>query len=348
MKIIQLVKRFGPVGGMEEYVWQLTKALSRCGMTVTVVCEESIQKSVEGVNVVTLGVGHKKPRWRSHINFARKVKHWEDGEGSSDMVFHSHELIPNSDIFTFHSTPHGQGGDDDWWRRLDPTWHINQWLESRVVSSKSLRFLVPVSDLLLQQLSARYPNSAPKCIVAIPPGVEEAPVIASPKIPTLGFLGREWQRKGLRRLVDVFRELQSRMPEARLVLGGMPSDSVSNLVSGLECNVDFLGFVRDKEDFYRRINLLVHPAYLEAFGMVVTEAMARGIPVLVSDQTGAASEVGDIRGQVLSLNSSNKDWADAAQRLCSWTFPSTEIYRRSWDQVAADYVQVYQQALTEK
>ena len=348
MKIVQLVKRFGPVGGMEEYVWRLTRALSGCGIAVTVVCEESGQNSVEGVNVVTLGVGQKKPRWRSHMNFARKVKSWQDSEGSSDTVLHSHELIPNADIFTFHSTPHGQGMDGDWWRRLDPTWHINQWLESRVVRSHCLRFLVPVSDLLLEQLSVRYPYATHKSIVAIPPGVELAPIITSSKIPTLGFLGREWKRKGLRRLVEVFRELQSRIPEARLVLGGMPPDSVSNLVSGLECNIDLLGQVRDKEDFYGRINLLVHPAYLEAFGMVVTEAMTRGIPVLVSDQTGAASEVGDIRGQVLSLNSSNKDWADAAQRLCSWTFPRTEIYRRSWDQVAVEYVQIYQQTLKAK
>jgi glycosyltransferase involved in cell wall biosynthesis len=201
----------------------------------------------------------------------------------------------------------------------------------------------------LQQLSIRYSNISHKCISAIPPGVQATtPCIASAKIPTLGFLGREWQRKGLRRLVQIFRELQSRMPEARLVLGGMPQDAVSSLVLGLEQNIDFLGEVRDKEGFYSRINLLVHPASLEAFGMVVTEAMARGIPVLVSDQTGAASEVGAMHGQVLSLASSNKDWAAAAQRLCGSTLSDTEIYRRSWGQVAAEYVQVYQQALKEK
>ena len=342
MKIIQLVKRFGPVGGMEEYVWRLPRALAAREMAVTVVCEESIQDFGPGIHVEILGVGRKKPRWLGHINFARRVRRWLDKKGSPGAVLHSHELLPHADIFTFHSTPHGQGADGEWWRRLDPTWHINQWLEGKVVCSSEIDSIISVSDLLRQQISVRHPGAAAKCIAAIPPGVEEAPKVDSPETPVLGFLGREWKRKGLRRVMEIFRELHGRLPKARLVLGGMPPESVTDLVSGLESHVDLLGLVKDKEDFYGRISLLIHPARLEAFGMVVTEAMTRGIPVLVSSQTGAASEVDDARGQVLSLTASNEDWIDAAENLCNRPLPEEVPYQRSWDQVAAEYIEVYQ------
>ena len=38
-RIIQIVRRFGPVGGMEEYAWQLTCALAKTGHPVEVLCE---------------------------------------------------------------------------------------------------------------------------------------------------------------------------------------------------------------------------------------------------------------------------------------------------------------------
>ena len=39
MKILHVVRRYGPVGGMERYVWELTHELRKLGHEVEVLCE---------------------------------------------------------------------------------------------------------------------------------------------------------------------------------------------------------------------------------------------------------------------------------------------------------------------
>jgi UDP-glucose:(heptosyl)LPS alpha-1,3-glucosyltransferase len=39
--IIQVVRNWGPVGGMESYVWHLSHALALLNYRITIVCEKS-------------------------------------------------------------------------------------------------------------------------------------------------------------------------------------------------------------------------------------------------------------------------------------------------------------------
>ena len=49
----------------------------------------------------------------------------------------------------------------------------------------------------------------------------------------------------------------------------------------------------DKSKFFNSIDVLVHPAKLEAFGMVITEALSFGVPVLCSSECGAAEIISE-------------------------------------------------------
>ncbi|MEE2715597.1 MAG: glycosyltransferase family 4 protein, partial [Verrucomicrobiota bacterium] len=93
----------------------------------------------------------------------------------------------------------------------------------------------------------------------------------------LGFIGREWKRKGLKLVIQVFRRLLKKNPRLRLVVAGVDSKELKPLATGLESQLDVMGWVQNKESFYQKVNMVIHPARLEAFGMVVTEALARGI-----------------------------------------------------------------------
>ena len=41
-QIVQVVKRFGLCGGMEEYVFQLSKELKSAGLNILVLCEQKV------------------------------------------------------------------------------------------------------------------------------------------------------------------------------------------------------------------------------------------------------------------------------------------------------------------
>ena len=108
MQIVQIVKRFGPVGGMEEYVFLLSTELSKLGYEVIVLCETSFTTDATGVSVVEVGACGK-PHWLAHYRFSKKVSKWLRENDSPQRIIHSHERQVCHNITTFHTTPFGHG-----------------------------------------------------------------------------------------------------------------------------------------------------------------------------------------------------------------------------------------------
>lgn len=73
-------------------------------------------------------------------------------------------------------------------------------------------------------------------------------------------------------------------------------------------NVRFLPLTADLERYYAAADAFVFPTTYDAFGMVLLEAMASGLPVFSSDQAGAAELIDSGKdGFVSSLD----DWVEA-------------------------------------
>jgi|DewCreStandDraft_4_1066084.scaffolds.fasta_scaffold01560_23 glycosyltransferase involved in cell wall biosynthesis len=110
------------------------------------------------------------------------------------------------------------------------------------------------------------------------------------------FCGMVCLRKGIQYLLQAWEELA--MPGAELlVLGLVLPDAVPLMeryrdLPGLRIQ----GHVDSRTelaDLYRQGSVFVFPSVEDGFGMVVTEAMACGIPVVISDHTGAKDVVQD-------------------------------------------------------
>jgi glycosyltransferase involved in cell wall biosynthesis len=116
----------------------------------------------------------------------------------------------------------------------------------------------------------------------------------------VSFVGLLEPWKGFHYLVEAFRNLALR--DAELVLwGGSSSRPVARYLAE-QTSSDSRIRVQAAETRsygYERVygisNVLVHPSLTEGFGFVVAEAMACGIPVVVTDATGAADLVEDGR-----------------------------------------------------
>lgn len=61
---------------------------------------------------------------------------------------------------------------------------------------------------------------------------------------------------------------------------------------GLAGRITFTGPLADLDEQYTRADLLVHPTRSDAYAMVVTEALARGVPVVASDVGGVPLALG--------------------------------------------------------
>jgi glycosyltransferase involved in cell wall biosynthesis len=74
--------------------------------------------------------------------------------------------------------------------------------------------------------------------------------------------------------------------------------------------------------------------------MVVAEAMAAGVPVIVSDQCGVASAVSTSCGTVLALTEPPREWALRADKQIRMPIQISR-YSRDWQEVAGEYFDVY-------
>ena len=111
------------------------------------------------------------------------------------------------------------------------------------------------------------------------------------------YIGRLAREKGLYDLLDAFRRLRERMPEARLdmagsgVIAGELEQRAREL--GLDSTVTFLG-TKSPEDIGRLLlssDAMVLPSHVEPWGLVVNEALSYGCPVVVSNICGCVPEL---------------------------------------------------------
>ena len=347
IEIIQVVKRFGLCGGMEEYVCRLAVELSNLGANVTILCENKVNcPELDLPTVIELGAGRKRPRWFSHLQFSRKVESWVTRNPSQSRIIHSHERISCHQVTTIHSTlfnfpPRGFPS---------PRKIINEYLEKREVSTKSLREIVPVSAVISEQVEQKFPDAAKQLAKPISPGV--SPIMPresasrQTSVKTIGFIGHEWKRKGLPKVLEIWRELRASEHDVNLVLAGFPVEENIGLTSVEKEEVEVLGWLPEKAVFFHKIDLLLHPASKEAYGMVIAEAASLGIPVVCSMECGASEIIQDSFGAVLNTNDPLRKWTNAVlENLSKTNEKETFIYKRDWRQVASEYLKVYAEIL---
>jgi len=110
---------------------------------------------------------------------------------------------------------------------------------------------------------------------------------------TLLFVGKEWERKGGPVAVETARRLnQAGIATTLEVVGCIPDEVLPPFV-------ELAGFIDKREsvgrerlaELYRTSDIFIMPSRQEAFGVVVSEAAAFGVPAVVSDTGGLAETV---------------------------------------------------------
>jgi glycosyltransferase involved in cell wall biosynthesis len=129
-------------------------------------------------------------------------------------------------------------------------------------------------------------------------------------------------RKGAHILLEAWRIAAPGSRHAELHLYGTPALPAS-LLSDLPENVTLHGSIaRDKlNEAYQQSDVLLFPTLLDGFGLVVTEALANGLPVITTMNAGAADLVCDgYNGFVLEPN----DRAALTERI-HWCLDNRKI-----------------------
>jgi glycosyltransferase involved in cell wall biosynthesis len=157
----------------------------------------------------------------------------------------------------------------------------------RLCLKRAAAIVVPyhvTKDYLIQHLA-----TDPAKIHVVNYGVDhdvyfERPELSRVKRRVL-YVGEVARSKGVEVLIRAFAEVQKRVPDAELLIGGKRAKDqplLEELAQSLSIkNLSFLGFIPESDlaDHYRKTTVMVFPSHC-GFGLSTLEAMACGTPVV--------------------------------------------------------------------
>lgn len=230
--------------------------------------------------------------------------------------------------------------------------------------------IITVSEFTRQELLRRY-HARPEKVIAIHNGVS-AVLRPLPKDESLArrlgvkgkrvllFLGGLKARKNLQFLLEAFAQLEA--PNTVLLIAGSGREraSLKRRVRelGISDRVVFSGYVPEEEKvaFYNLADIFLLPSEREGFGMVATEAMACGVPVLVPRSLAFQEFVTDGVGGFLLPANDHAAWRDAMTKLLASESLRREIGERgrervtqefTWERAARKHLAVYEEVVRE-
>lgn len=374
LRIAVLSRNFATTGGgAERYSIALVEELA--ARHEVHVFAQTIAHDFPGVSYHRIPMPLRRPRWINQLYFAWKT--WGATRQGFDIV-HSHENTWHGNVQTVHVLPvkhtlfvgkQGVALALRWLKVLtSPRLLAYLWLERQRYSFAYKKRVVCASASLKAVVQAAFPAAAPMLEV-VTPGVQAVPGRASEdaqhvarqalglpqRVPLLLFVGNDFVRKGLPALMESLAQL---VPDTHLAVVGKGESQwqMQGLAErlGLAARVHFVGSLRDMAQAYGAADMLVHPTLEDSYGMVVLEAMAHGLPVIVSDApySGIALDLADGQNALLLKNPSDtvqllaaiqRVQGDAALAAGLRAEGLRFAQAHAWQQAACEYEALYQQ-----
>lgn len=333
-KILHVIPSVGPQrGGPSVMVRTMARALSHAGLEVHVATTDD-----NGPDrlPVPLGVPQHEdgatfwyfPRQTRFYIFSWPLTRWLAQHVREFDLVHIHALfsyaaLPAAVLARRAGVPY----------IVRPLGTLNRWgFENRRPWLKKLSFRLIESRILRRAAAIHFTSGQERCEAAelVADGRTEIipnPLDASPHSWPLGafrarfphlegqriilFLSRLDEKKGLDLLLAAFARVHQQCPDTVLVLAGSGHpDFVAALqdrsaAMGISSSVLWAGFLSGEQKWaaLADADIFVLPSYSENFGNAVVEAMAAGLPVVVSDQVGIHSEIAEAgAGAVVPCN----------------------------------------------
>ena len=301
LRIAVLNRTFSSTGGgAERYSIALVEQLA-ARHDIHVYAQE-IDHHWPGVSYHRVSAPLRKPRWINQLWFATAT--WWATRRGFDVV-HSHENTWHGDVQTVHVLPvrynlfHGRTG---WAYFLRCVKVVTSLRLLTYLGLERLRYAVsPGRQVVVTapSLQAIMAASYPACrdmVTVITPGITmPSPVTPErksaaraqlglpPDARCLLFVANDYRKKGLQVLLAALAQLP---PDVVLaVVGNTAQVSLfGEQVRALKLyeRVFFLGSLKEMGLAYEAADCMVHPTLEDTFAMVALEAMAHGLPVIVS------------------------------------------------------------------
>jgi glycosyltransferase involved in cell wall biosynthesis len=372
------------IGGLARHVEGLSRALASLGHEIHVITLDfpgtPYEEREGSLHIHRVPVSVPAPSFHSWVLlfnhfFEKRVGQLAHEFGAPD-VLHIHDwltvpagvaakhLLRTPLVMTFHSTEASRSSNSpsaesamveglEWWGSFEAARVIavSSWMKSEVLT----RLKTP------EEKVERIPN-------AVEPLKFEGPVDAKAARARwnvgegqkmITAVGRLTPQKGFDDLIRAYPAIRSAVPESRLVIVGdghmrAELESIAEQ-EHVRDGTTFAGFINDDElvAALRSSDVVVVPSRFEPFGIIALEAMAAGVPLVVSRVGGLAEIVEDSVDGIEVEPSNPSAIAAATVKILSdrelagrlATRGEEKVKSYSWEGVARRTLGVYQDAV---
>lgn len=360
--------------GQGRVNYEVARAALDSGMQVTLLaarCSEDLS-SHPNARFIQLGRESRPTQLWRNLAFANDVTKWlRANRDSVDLVqttgFNSwdpcdivavhfvHNSWMRSPFYPFKGSLRGYALYQRAYTILNKRW------EKRALCSA--RKIIAVSDVVAHDVQELGVPSDKVAVVfngvdveEFQPGPSERATWNFPaSVPIALFVGDiRSPRKNLSTLLQALQHL----PEVHLAVAGDTQGSPAPALAaqlGIAERVHFLGKTRQIPSLMRSVDLFVFPSRYEAHPLVILEAMASGLPTIVSRNVGSASTFGDVL-EVLDDPDNAERLAGIMDDLLRSGERRAEMSRKararalelSWDKTTAAYLSIYRTVAEQK
>lgn len=303
-KVAIVIPKYGLVGGAEQFASELNIRLRTCTDFQFHVFANRWKSNSPDIQFQKIPI-ISFPKFLTTISFAWFVQ--RRLQQNNFNLVHSHERIFAADLYTLHGVPH------QYWVHHVRKKHMSlydtatAWVESRLVYQGHCRKFIAVSELTKDIFLREYPLD-PDRVTVIHPGVDladfaqanrdvlrktvrnELNVVADE--PVILFASMNFEIKGLDDILLSLARLKKQNCKFKLIVAGKGNiKKYEKLAEEAELSkrVIFTGQLgKDRLNrLYLGADIYIMLSKFDTFGMVVLEAMAAGLPVIISSNVGA-------------------------------------------------------------
>ncbi|MEK6544645.1 MAG: glycosyltransferase family 4 protein [Elusimicrobiota bacterium] len=374
MKLVYICRHLTLTNGHGRICWELCRSARQEGHSVDVLTRRcAIDGADIGVRIEKL---FQLPKfcgrlrsWSFAYSAAKHAAALRRSAGSvlGPVIVHGFGDAYEQDVFTL--------GNIDWaYPDYIPTRAAGSGagLKSRALRRRPAPRIVAVSRLVATELAKADPAFPAENVKVIYPGVDTRRFHPGKRIESRGYLskklelpqeafwvvfaaGGDFAKRNFSGLVEALKR-QTQSVDWRLLVVGDSNEAAAAAVLP-RSRVRMLGMQTDLGEILPACDLFAYPAWVDEFAMVVLEAMASGLPVLVSVTTGAseildvvdrqrqvvhAADIGGIAHKLTWISDNHQAAAaiGARNRKTAEAFDWSSVYRK--------YRQIYEELLQDK
>lgn len=372
-KVAVVIPKYGLIGGAEQFASELTGRLYSSMKYDFHVYANRWEKSAAQITFHRTPI-ISFPKYLTTPSFAYFAGS-KINKGNFSLV-HSHERIFAADIFTMHGIPHRYWIHNIRRKQMNLFDRATAWVEKKLVYEGNCKKFVAVSNLTKDIFLQEY-KIEPDKVSVINPGIDLNDYAVQDKDsirnsirkelgfnisdPVILFASMNFEIKGLDDIFLSLAKLKAQNRKFKLIVAGKGDEKKYTSLAEqakIASDVIFTGPVCKEKliKLYLAGDLYVMLSKFDTFGMVVLEAMAAGLPVIISSNVGAKDIVQEDKNGFVVSNTSDTDYTAAkiamlldeniCRRMASSALQTAK--QNTWDEVTKKYSDIYGNLLGQK